>query len=67
MRSRLKLVGAPVELEEIGVTRDYLRRSYIRAQYIRRRFTILDLSVRTNMQKKWLDILFGQGGHWQMK
>lgn len=66
VKARLKLVGAPTEPEEIGVSREYLRHSYIRAQYIRNRFTILDLAVRTNMQEKWLNTLFGKGGRWEM-
>lgn len=60
----LKLVGAPTEPEQIGLTREYLRETYIRSQYIRRRFTILDLAVRTNKLDYWLDKLFGKGGVW---
>jgi glycerol-1-phosphate dehydrogenase [NAD(P)+] len=59
-KRRLKLAGAPVEPEDIGVSREYLRGSFVRAQYIRRRFTILDVAVRTNMLDTWLDNLFGQ-------
>lgn len=64
LKSRLKFVGAPVEPEEIGVSRDYLHRSYIRAQYIRRRFTILDLAVRLNKMEEWTNALFTEGGRW---
>jgi glycerol-1-phosphate dehydrogenase [NAD(P)+] len=66
-KRRLKLVGAPVEPEEIGVSREYLRESFVKAQYIRRRFTILDIAVRTNMLDKWLDNLFGKGGVWEIR
>lgn len=65
MKARLEYVGAPVEPEQIGISRDYLRRSYVRAQYIRRRFTIFDLTVRTNNVENWLNILFGKSGRWQ--
>jgi glycerol-1-phosphate dehydrogenase [NAD(P)+] len=65
MKASLQYVGAPVEPEQIGVSREYLKRSYIRAQYIRRRFTILDLAVRTNLLNKWVDNLFDKGGRWQ--
>ena len=65
LKTRLKYVGAPVEPEEIGVTRAYLRQSYVRAQYIRRRFTILDLAVRTHNMENWLNILLGENGFWQ--
>lgn len=63
-RQRLVLVGAPTKPEDIGLTRDYLKQTYIRSQYIRRRFTILDVAVRTNMLDTWLDTLFGKGGRW---
>lgn len=64
VRQRLSQVGAPINPEEIGVTREYLRQTFIRSQYIRRRFTILDIAVRTNLLEKWLDQLFGEGGCW---
>lgn len=66
-KRRLQQVGAPVNPEDIGVSRDYLRQTYIRSQYIRRRFTILDLVVRTNSLEYYLDKLFGAGGVWEIK
>ncbi|HAZ03507.1 MAG: 3-dehydroquinate synthase [Bacteroidetes bacterium GWF2_42_66] len=65
-KKRLKLVGAPTEPEEIGISRARLRETFIRAQYLRRRFTVLDLAVRTNLFEKWLDGLFGKGGIWKI-
>lgn len=66
-KKRLKLVGAPTKPEEIGISRNYLRQSYVKAQYIRRRFTILDIAVRTNCMGQWLDKLFGENGVWGIK
>jgi glycerol-1-phosphate dehydrogenase [NAD(P)+] len=66
VKQRLQLVGAPTEPEEIGITRERLRQSFIRAQYIRRRFTVLDLAVRTSYFDKWLDHLFGKGKIWEI-
>lgn len=66
-KKRLALVGAPTEPEHIGISREYLKQTFIRAQYIRRRFTILDVAVRTNMLQGWLDRLFGKGGIWEVK
>lgn len=66
VKQRLLLVGAPVNPEDIGVSRDYLKQTFVRAQYIRRRFTILDVSVRTNLLDKWLEQLFGKGGRWEI-
>lgn len=57
-KSRLAAVGAPVEPEQIGISKERLRNSFIRAQHIRRRFTILDIAVRTCLLDKWLDRIF---------
>ena len=57
-RRRLEAVGAPVDPEQIGISRGRLRDSVIRAQHIRRRFTILDIAVRTGMLDRWLDRIF---------
>ena len=65
-KARLKTVGAPIEPEEIGITRKRLRETFIRSQYIRRRFTILDLAIRTNLFDRWLDGLFGKSGIWEI-
>ncbi|WP_353135227.1 sn-glycerol-1-phosphate dehydrogenase [Pseudopedobacter sp.] len=66
-QNRLKMVGAPYEPEHIGLTREYLKNTFIRAQYIRRRFTVLDLLVRTNTLDLFLDKLFGKEGVWALK
>lgn len=66
VKRRLALVGAPTEPEEIGISRSRLRESFIKAQMIRRRFTILDVAVRTHMMDTWLDGLFGKGGIWEI-
>ena len=59
VRRRLQLVGAPVEPEEIGISKTRLRASFLRAQHLRRRFTILDVAVRTACLDLWLDQIFG--------
>jgi glycerol-1-phosphate dehydrogenase [NAD(P)+] len=59
VKRRLSIVGAPVEPEQIGVSRKYLYDSFRRVQFIRRRFTVLDLAVRTGMFDLWLDNMFG--------
>jgi len=58
VRRRFRLVGAPVEPEEIGVSKIRMRHAFIRAQYIRRRFTVLDIALRTGYLEKWLDEMF---------
>jgi len=47
VKRRLKEAGAPSEPEEIGISREGLRQSYFEAWCIRRRFTVLDLAMRT--------------------
>ncbi|HTM98376.1 MAG TPA: sn-glycerol-1-phosphate dehydrogenase [Pedobacter sp.] len=65
-KRRLALVGAPTEPEQIGISRERLRETFISAQFIRRRYTILDLAVRTGYLDQWLDELFGENGTWQI-
>ena len=47
MRRRLETVGAPSLPESIGISRARLAASVPRAQLIRRRYTVLDLCLRT--------------------
>ncbi|RYZ98142.1 MAG: sn-glycerol-1-phosphate dehydrogenase, partial [Moraxellaceae bacterium] len=65
-RHRLELVGAPTAPEQIGISRERLRETFVRAQFIRRRFTILDVAIRTGYVNQWLDALFGKGGIWEI-
>lgn len=65
-KARLAKVGAPTEPEQIGISRQKLKDTFVRAQYIRRRFTVLDLAVRTGYLDQWLAQLFGKGGIWEI-
>ena len=58
VKRRLQLVGAPVEPEAIGISRQRLRESFARAQRLRRRFTILDVAVRIGCLDRWLEAIF---------
>jgi glycerol-1-phosphate dehydrogenase [NAD(P)+] len=64
LKQRLETVGAPVEPEQIGISRAVLRESYWRAFFIRRRFTALDLAVRTGLLDESLRQIFGRAGRW---
>ena len=64
VRRRLEAVGAPTRPVDIGVSVARLRASFQRAYFIRRRFTVLDLAVRTGALDPCLDALFGPGGVW---
>src|SRR5439155_9903318 len=64
LKGRLRDAGAPVEPEQIGISRERLRASFWQAHYIRRRFTVLDLAVRAGMLDSALGTLFGANGPW---
>jgi glycerol-1-phosphate dehydrogenase [NAD(P)+] len=64
LKKMLSEAGAPVEPEEIGISRERLCDSFWMAYFIRRRFTVLDLAVRTNLLKKGLEHIFGPTGRW---
>ncbi len=66
LQSMLKTIGAPYEPEQIGITRERLKKSYIEAFYIRRRFTILDLAFRTSLMEVSLKKIFGPKGRWPL-
>lgn len=67
IKRRLELVGAPTEPEQIGITRARLRDSFSRAYHIRRRFTVLDVAVRTGTLESLLEGLFGHGAPWEIR
>ncbi|PWU19722.1 MAG: 3-dehydroquinate synthase [Verrucomicrobia bacterium] len=64
LKRMLRDAGAPVEPEQIGITRERFRQSFRQAALIRRRFTVLDLAVRTGLLEPALDHLFGPVGPW---
>ena len=64
LKKMLRDAGAPVEPEEIGITRERLRESFWLSYFLRRRITVLDLAVRTNLLEKALEHLFGPNGRW---
>ena len=64
LKGMLQQAGSPVEPEEIGITRERLRRTYWGAYCIRRRFTVLDLAARLGLLDSCLDQIFGPQGLW---
>jgi glycerol-1-phosphate dehydrogenase [NAD(P)+] len=67
LRRMLSEAGAPVEPEEIGITRERLRSTFLQAYLIRRRFTVLDVAVRCGLLEQALDHLLGPNGPWPVK
>lgn len=63
-RRRLDLVGAPTDPAQIGISRERLHADFIKAQHIRRRFTILDVAVRTCNLDRWVDAILSPEGVW---
>ncbi len=57
-RDRLDAAGCPVESPQIGISRQRLRASYREAYFIRRRFTVLDLAMRSGQFDSTLQLLF---------
>jgi glycerol-1-phosphate dehydrogenase [NAD(P)+] len=64
LKGMLRAAGAPVEPEEIGISRERLRESYRQSYYLRRRFTALDLAARCGLLEPALAHLFGTAGPW---
>ena len=63
-RHLLAEAGCPVDPEQIGITRERLRRSYRQAYFIRRRFTVLDFTAMWGLTESMLDQLFADSGCW---
>ena len=66
VKTMLRSAGAPVEPEQIGITRPRLRASFLQAYHLRRRFTGLDLAARSGLLEPALTHLFGPRGRWPM-
>lgn len=49
MRAALYAAGAPADAADIGVDRDYLRRTTLNARFLRSRYTVLDLLDETGL------------------
>lgn len=67
LKGMLEAAGAPVEPEQIGISRRRLRDSFLQAYFIRRRFTVLDLAVRAGLLESSLIVLFGLAGVWPIE
>jgi glycerol-1-phosphate dehydrogenase [NAD(P)+] len=65
VRAALKTVGAPVEPEEIGVSRRRLRETFAGVPYMRARYFGIDLVCRIGRFDALCDELFGSGGVWE--
>ncbi len=64
VRERLAAAGAPVEPEQIGVTRARFRETFAGVPFMRARYFGADLVERLGLMPALLDRLFGAGGVW---
>ena len=67
LQAMLRAAGAPVEPEDIGISRPRLRDSFRQALFLRRRFTVLDLAARCGLLEPALSQMFGPTGRWPVK
>ena len=67
VRRRLKLVGAPYEPEQLGVSRARFRDTFAKIPYTRSRFSNIDIAYRCGFMDEWLERLFGKGGIWEVE
>jgi glycerol-1-phosphate dehydrogenase [NAD(P)+] len=64
LKAMLNTAGAATEPKQIGISHERLRDSFVQALFIRRRFTVLDLAMRTGHFESSLRALFGANGVW---
>jgi len=67
VRAKLVAVGAPVEPEDIGISRARFRETYRGVPYMRARYFGLDLVERLGLMDVHLNELFGPGGIWEVR
>lgn len=66
MKAKMEQIGLPTNPEEVGISRAHLRQTFLCTQYMNRRFTVLDLALRTGHMNTWLNGLFGKGKIWEI-
>jgi len=67
LKAKLLASGAPVEPQQIGISRQRLRDSYRQAFFIRRRFTVLDMAARTGLFETLVGRIFHASGPWPLQ
>ena len=66
MRSLFKIVGAPSDPSEIGVTREQLKSLVPFTQLMRHRINLLDLAKRGMFYDELVEAVFGPEGAWKI-
>jgi glycerol-1-phosphate dehydrogenase [NAD(P)+] len=60
----LARAGCPVTPEEVGLSREKLRRAYDRVRLLRNRYTVMDLAFETGQMPRLVEALFAASGYW---
>ena len=63
----LSIVGAPIQPEDVGITKAQMLADVPFVRHIRRRYSLLDLGLRAGTLNQWVDGIFGKGGIWEVK
>lgn len=66
MQRLFKIVGAPADPSEIGVSRQMLKDMVPYTQVMRYRINLLDLAKRAGIYDYLVDKVFGKGGAWEI-
>jgi len=66
MQNLFKIVGAPTDPSDIGVSRQMLKSIVPFAQIMRYRINLLDLAKRAMVYDKLVEMVFGDGGDWDL-
>lgn len=66
MQSLFKIVGAPSDPSEIGVTREQLKSLVPFTQLMRHRINLLDLAKRGMFYDELVEVVFGPEGAWKI-
>ena len=67
MYRSLSIVGAPIQPEDVGITKTQMLADVPFVRHIRRRYSLLDLGLRAGTLNQWVDGIFGKGGIWEVK
>ena len=63
----LSIVGAPIQPEDVGITKAQMLADVPFVRHIRRRYSLLDLGLRAGTLDTWVNGVFGKGGVWETK
>lgn len=66
MQNLFKIVGAPTDPSDIGVSREMLKSIVPFAQIMRYRINLLDLAKRARVYDQLVEMVFGKGGAWDV-